>query len=80
MIEIDVVGFAEEGKVVWAVSDHLNITHEEAERMYVTLGGYSGNGHVTFSTVWPDDDPFSVAVQEYMTANNIKTLRVGYED
>lgn len=80
MIEINVVGFVEEDELVTAVANHLGISHKESENMYVELGGYMGNGHVTFSTIWPDGDAFSVAVQEYMVANNIQTLRAGYED
>ena len=80
MIKINVDAFVEEGELVSAVADHLKISHQESENMYIALGGYSGNGHVHFSTTYPDSDPFSVAVQEYMTANNITSLKAGYED
>lgn len=80
MIDVNVRAFVEEDEMVSAVAKHLNITHSESESMYFKLGGYSGNGPVHFSTVWPDDDPFSVAVQEFMTAKGFDSLDVGYRD
>lgn len=80
MIDINVKAFADEGDVVSAVQKELNITHQEAEDMYVALGGYQGNGSVNFSTTWPDSDPFSVALQEFMKAKGIDSLSVGYDD
>ena len=80
MIDVNVKAFVEEGEMVDAVAKHLNISHDESESMYVNLGGYSGNGNVTFSTVWPDQDPFSIAVQEFMVAKGLTSLDVGYDD
>lgn len=80
MININVVAFADESEVVSAVAKELGISHHESECLYVDLGGYSGNGPITFDNRWPDDDPFSIAVQEFMTSKGIQTLRVGYDD
>lgn len=80
MIDVNVKHFVEEGEMVSAVAKALNISHNHSENMYCDLGGYSGNGPVNFSTVYPDDDPFSVAVQEFMRSKGIESLMVGYDD
>lgn len=80
MINVRVRGFVEEGEMVSAVANELGVSHDEAEKLYCELGGYSGNGPVSFDARWPNDDPFSVAVQEFMGANNIQSLDVGYRD
>jgi hypothetical protein len=80
MIQVNVKAFVDESEMVSAVADHLKISHSESEKLYCDLGGYSGNGPVNFSTTWPDDDVFSVAVQEFMTAKGIDSLMVGYDD
>lgn len=79
MIDINVKAFAEEGEVMEAVANHLGISYAESENLYVALGGMNGYS-VNFSTRWPNADPFSVAVQEFMTAKGIDSLSVGYED
>lgn len=80
MIDVNVRAFVEEGNMVAAVAKELDISHQAAEDLYCELGGYSGNGPVSFDTRWPDADPFSVVVQEFMTAKGIQSLDVGYRD
>lgn len=79
MINVSVRGFVEEGEMLSAIQSHLGITYNEVETMYIELGGFDGHP-VAFSTQWSKDDPFSVAVQEFMTANNIQSLDVGYRN
>lgn len=79
MIDIDIKAFADEGEVVLAVQNELNITYEEAENLYIARGGYKGYS-VNFSTIYPKEDAFSVAVQELMKAKGIDSLDVGYYD
>ena len=71
--------FVEEGAAVSYVAKTLDIPYQEAENMYVALGGYNGSP-VNFSTKWPDDDPFSVCIQAFMTEKGIESLQAQYDD
>ena len=76
---MQIKAFVDEGEAVSYVANKLGISHNEAEAMYVELGGYNGHA-VNFSTQWPDDDPFSKCIQEFMTEKGVTSLAAQYDD
>lgn len=78
-MNLNIQHFVDEGELVSAVAAKLGISYDESEQMYCALGGYQGHP-VNFDTRWPNDDAFSVCVQEYMTANGIVSMQAQYDD
>lgn len=71
--------FVDEADAVTYVSKELKISYNEAENLYSELGGYQGHS-ISFSTRWPNDDAFSVCIQNFMHENGIEALQLQYDD
>lgn len=76
---MQVSSYVDEGDAVAFVAEKLNISYSEAEELYTDVGGYQGHP-VSFDTRWPNDDPFSKVMQEFMTERGIVSLQAQYDD
>lgn len=71
--------FVDEDEAITYVSKILGVSYTESEKLYADLGGLQGHS-VSFSTVWTDDDPFSVCIQNFMNEKGIEALQLQFDD
>lgn len=72
----------EQGDFASEVAKKLDISYGEVESQMCDLGFYQGNGDVTFSLAYPDEEEINAvgaAMIAYMREMNYPTIRV-YED
>lgn len=82
---MNIKSFVNEGDAVSYVANKLDISYDEAEKMYCDLGQRLGERvfprhAVNFSTRWPNEDRFSVCIREFMREQGLTSLAAQYND